>query len=227
MSNNQDNKSETSHPRRRATGRSRSFKRVDLVLNTVMANLGLDRRLREHTLFSLWPVLVGERWAARSRPLFIDSESALVITVSDASTGQELSLLKSSILSKVKASARSIGVSISKLRFDLKHYHDADEQDALPSSRRSAPPEPLPGEVDSLNLSQQDLRALSELAASLESNPQPPVAAERVLAVFTRQLKLRRWMQENNFPTCSLCHNPTRSLHGPDNLCLECLWKHR
>jgi len=62
---------------------------VNNVLNQVMSKLGLDKRLREHTFLTLWPTFVNGAIADRSRPLFIDSDRNLVVSVADSATGQE------------------------------------------------------------------------------------------------------------------------------------------
>src|SRR3990167_1228540 len=113
----------------------KSFKRLSYVLNRVVSNLGLDERLRQHTLMELWPQLVGDPWAKRSRCLFMDSERFLVVTVQDASTGQELSFLKGQILGTLRKAARAIGIDINGLRFDLKHFHRASARELMQQSQ--------------------------------------------------------------------------------------------
>ncbi len=79
---------------------------VNQVLNKVVGKLGLDRRLKEHALMSLWPSVAGEMFATCSRPLFLDHEGNIVIAVKDASVGQELSLLKVDLAKKMRAMPR-------------------------------------------------------------------------------------------------------------------------
>jgi hypothetical protein len=100
-----------------------AFTSISNVLNEVMGRLGLDRRLREQTLLNLWPVIVGDAFASKTRPLFIDNQNILVIAVQDASTAQELSFFKREITNKFKQAGVGTGVNIAGLRFDLKHYH--------------------------------------------------------------------------------------------------------
>src|SRR5262249_29166343 len=115
---------------------SSQFKRAGQVLNRVLSKLGLDQRLRENTLMNLWPVLLGEPWASRSRCLFIDTQGTLVVSVADASTGQELSLMKSQLLRRVNAAAQSMSLNIKGIRFDLKHFYERAAQ-SLPDIRLS------------------------------------------------------------------------------------------
>ncbi len=206
--------------------KARNFKRVNYVLNSVMTKLGLERRLREHTLMSLWPTLVGPPWSNRSRPLFIDAESKLVVSVSDAATGQELSLLKSEILKKVRAAGRSIGVAISGLRFDLKHYHANPEEEALSQAAAVSLPEPTAAELEAVELPEYSLAELLALKSDLESAPVGPInpSPERILMVFETELRMREWMRQKGFPICAECRHPVRTLHGKERLCVACLW---
>jgi hypothetical protein len=207
-------------------GKARNFKRVNYVLNNVMTKLGLERRLREHTLMSLWPTLVGPPWSNRSRPLFIDAEFKLVVSVSDAATGQELSLLKSDILTKVKAAGRAVGVTITGLRFDLKHYYGSQAEELLSQAVSPSLPEPTAAELASIELSEHNLAELAVLKTDLENstagaaNPLPA----RILIVFENELRRREWMRQKGFPTCAQCRHPVRTLHGRERLCPACFW---
>lgn len=102
---------------------AKEFARVADVLNQLTLNLGLDRRLREHALMELWPTLAGDIFAKCSRPLFIDSASNLVVSVKDASVGQELSLTKRNLLPSLQRAAATLGLKINGIRLDLKSYH--------------------------------------------------------------------------------------------------------
>jgi hypothetical protein len=100
---------------------------INSILNTVSDRLNLGRRLKEHAVMEMWPLVVGITWAQRTRPLCIDKQSNLVVSVADASTGQELSLLKPQIMSKLVSAANSAGVELAGLRFDLKHFHEGGD----------------------------------------------------------------------------------------------------
>ncbi len=97
---------------------------INSILSTVTDRLNLNRRLQEHVVMDMWPQIVGAAWAERTRPLCVDKQSNLVVSVADASTGQELSLLKPQIMSKLVSAASSTGVKLAGLRFDLKHFHE-------------------------------------------------------------------------------------------------------
>jgi hypothetical protein len=204
--------------------KGRAFKRVNYVLTNVMSKLGLDKRLREHTLMNLWPVFVGEKWATRSRPLFIDAEIKLVVAVSDASTAQELSLTRGEILNKLRKAGRSLGIDLAGIRFDLKHYHSPPPLDVLPAAVAPAFPEPEAGDLEKISLGGEDQEELSRLKAALSQNEEAGqvISSARILSVFEKELRVRQWMRENSFPLCRACGNPARSLQGPGQLCVTC-----
>jgi Dna[CI] antecedent, DciA len=136
--------------------------------------LGLDKRLKEHALLNLWPMMIGPVFSDKSRPLFIDHESNLVIAVKDASVAQELSLLKPEIIKKMRVAAHSLGLKINGMRFDLKHYYggtpslsDGERFQVHKQTRRA---EPTPEELDEINLSESDRQELAALKAELPAN---------------------------------------------------------
>ena len=102
-----------------------NFATMSNLMNKLVVKLGLDQRLKEHALMYLWPSVVGETFATNSRCLFIDNERKLVVSVKDASVGQELSLLRREILRKMQIAAHNLGVKIEGIRFDMKHFHHA------------------------------------------------------------------------------------------------------
>lgn len=173
---------------------------------------------------NLWPLLVGEPWCSRSRPVFIDAEARLVVAVSDAVTAQELSLLKPEIYRKLKAAGRSIGVDLSGLRFDLKRYHGGHSEDGALAAAARHLPEATADELAAIALPEADLAQLAKLSADLSGLREESelVSSERVVTLFERELRLRHWMKANGYPICSRCRSPVRSLRDPDRLCVPC-----
>lgn len=208
----------------RLSAKGKAMKRVSSVLNNVVNKLGLDRRLREHTLMALWPALAGHSWAKRSRPVFIDADGKLVVAVADASTGQELSLMKSELFKKVSAAARSVGVEISGLRFDLKNYYVKDTS-FDPRRVASGLAQPTADDLAAVELPAEDLQELASLKVALnERKDSQLIPAERIISVFEHELRLRRWMRQSDYPICQSCKHPARSLYGQPGLCLSCFW---
>jgi hypothetical protein len=208
---------------------------VNDVLSKVMSSLGLERRLREHTLASLWPTFVSGAVADRSRPLFIDNERQLVVSVANAATGQELSMLKTKILSKLIPAARSLGIEIRGIRLDMKYYRAIadDTAVAMPETKPLAGPDDE--QMDAVQLTEAENQQLKQLREDLfqkttDDEIKTPVK-EKILRLFEIELRLRRWRLENGFPACHQCGNPADRLHqrrsskgNQPGYCLACIY---
>lgn len=64
----------------------------------------------------VWHQIVGPRVADRSHPAFLDASGVLLIHVPDAVWAQELSLLSSTIVTRLRA----LGMNVQSLRFAVK-----------------------------------------------------------------------------------------------------------
>ncbi len=104
------------------------FTNINNILPKVLTQYGLDKRMYEHALFSLWPSIVDEIYACRSAPLYLDSNNILVITVKDSSTAQEFSFLKPSILKKMQQIALTLGLTVNEPAFRFKAISDTDKR---------------------------------------------------------------------------------------------------
>jgi hypothetical protein len=211
-----------------------SFATINNVLSRLVTKLGLDRRLKEHALMGLWPVVAGDFFAKQSRPLFIDTENSLVVTVKDASVAQELSLKKREILRKLQQAATSLGMTVSGLRFDLKHYHGTRTDMALEASLRVKPlPDPTDLELAAIDLSTEELGQLAIVAQELRETEQNTGGglsqeinlASRMAAICEREIRLRKWRIARGYPQCSLCQEAVTLLHGSGGHCMECFYR--
>lgn len=205
--------------------RKKSWSPVSTVLTQLLSRLGLERRLREHTLVSLWPTIVEPQVAERTRPLFLDSEGKLVVSVRDASTGQELSLRKTELTKSLQKIARGIGIQVTGMRFDLKHFH-APQQGNLPIHQTPSLPEPTNDHLTEVNLAEEQLASLAELRRSLESDSNIHTSLiPRILTAYERELRLKSWRIKNNYPICPSCSEPCDVLHGRKALCADCFYE--
>lgn len=197
---------------------------VNSVLNRVMSKLGLDKRLREHTFLSLWPTFVPSAIADRSRPLFIDAERNLVVSVADAATGQELSMMKTRVLAKVAAAGRSLGIEIRGIRPDMKHYHSASTMVIHPLASDERLAVPTDAELAAITLNAAEQEELSNLREELAGTQ----AGGRMVKLYERELRLRRWRIAHKYPCCDECGNPVERLHknraGLD-VCIACQYR--
>lgn len=212
-------------PQQRSDKSSRKpeLQAVDAVLPNVLSRLGLDRRLKEHSLMQMWQTVAPAPIAERSRPLFIDSQHNLVVTVKDAAVAQEISLHKNQLVPQLSRIAKTLAIEFKGIRVDLKHYHKAQQPEEVPTEE----PLPLPQESDlaEIHLSKYENGLIQDLSNKLEAEHSPPEAASRVLKTFERLLRLNQWRRLNGYPICRNCNNPVFRLHerGNDKLCFTCI----
>lgn len=206
---------------------------INTVLNKVVSGLGLEKRLRENALISLWPQVAGETLAPKSRPLFIDIERNLVVAAASGSVAQELSLMKPQLMRHLNKLAASLNVEVKGIRLDLKHFH-RDPFDDVVEPPRVPPAQPEPEELEKLDLSVDDVASLSQLAESL-AKPESGVAdnpelKSRILRLYEREMRIRIWRRHQNYPLCQHCGDPAPRLHtlkgSVDNrrVCPACLY---
>jgi hypothetical protein len=168
--------------------------------------------------------------ADRSRPLFIDAERNLVISVADAATGQELSMMRSRVLAKVSAAARSLGIEISGIRPDLKHYHSNSTCVVHPLSSEERLPAPTEAELAAITLNESEHEEISKLAEELTAGGGSADTNARMVKLYERELRIRRWRLAHKYPTCAECGNPVERLHKketrglPTAVCIACLY---
>jgi hypothetical protein len=223
-----------------------NFAAMAALLPKVLRKLGMDNRLKEHTFMSLWPHVVGEPFGRLARPLFIDSQKNLVVAVRDASVGQEISFVKGKLLVKLRHAAVGLGLEISGMRFDLKHFHDKPLEEYAEFHLPVALPEPAEETLRNWPLCSEDQRELANMAARLEVNSQIPalgatVQAEdkaqaqeaehaarlnrRIYLLFEKELRLKRWREAQGFPRCSQCGEVSSRLYGREAICSLCFAK--
>ncbi len=173
----------------------RSMSSVNKVLSSVVSSLNLDKRLKEHTLMSLWLTIIGEPFASKSRPLFIDHEGSMVIAVSEAAVGQELSLMRTQLVKRLRIAGNGLGVEIRGIRFDMKHFHRKEEtviaqESAGAGRQRRIENTPGPQELASVTLTEEefaDIQALkTRLTAADGDNPQ---MHDRIVALYEKGTK--------------------------------------
>lgn len=205
---------------------------LETLLPGVMGKMGLEKRLKEHSFMQLWFNVCGSSLKDLSRPLYIDHERNLVIGASNAAVAQEISLMRSKLLSELGRMARSLGLELKGIRIDLKNFHQPQEkpQEVL---ERPALKEPAAGELEELMLSKSDQELLKKISQDIAAeNPDPATSDslrasinKRVMQAFERQLKLQVWRRLNGYPVCQSCDLPSPRLHAlhGNNICFTCL----
>ena len=92
----------------------RKFSKIGELLPQILNRLGLDRRFKEQQVLNLWPGVVGEELAARTRATRVDN-GVLYVRVDHGAWMQELHFIEKELLRKLRA--QSPGVTLNKIRF--------------------------------------------------------------------------------------------------------------
>jgi predicted nucleic acid-binding Zn ribbon protein len=95
----------------------RKFTRLGELLPSILSKLGLDQRFKEQQVLNLWPTVVGEELAARTKATKLD-RGVLYVHVDHGAWMQELHFIEKDLLRKIRA--QSPGVVLKKIRFSSK-----------------------------------------------------------------------------------------------------------
>ena len=95
----------------------RKFTRLGELLPSILSKLGLDQRFKEQQVLNLWPTVVGEELAARTKATKVD-RGVLYVHVDHGAWMQELHFIEKDLLRKLRA--QSPGVVLRKIRFSSK-----------------------------------------------------------------------------------------------------------
>jgi hypothetical protein len=90
------------------------FARVGDLLPAVLKSLGLDRKLKQQEIISIWPEVVGTEIAARTQAYKVD-KGVLFVRVDHSAWILELHFMEKEILKKLKSRAPEI--DIKRIRF--------------------------------------------------------------------------------------------------------------
>jgi hypothetical protein len=99
--------------RKRTSSGPGSPQPISGLIDKVMGNLGLSQSYRGWQVVALWPEIVGEHYAARSRAIRF-SEGVLFVAVEDAAWRQELSMQVDEVMKKIHK--YPFGRAVSRIR---------------------------------------------------------------------------------------------------------------
>jgi hypothetical protein len=207
-----------------------SLASMSTVLSQVLGKYGLEQRMKEHAFMDLWQDIVDEPFKKVSRPLFIDYEGNLVISVQDAIVAQELSFHRGQLMKKLAPFARGVGLRINGIRFDLKHFKEAEDSEMFTLSRRQAEARlsvtATEAELAQVELPDHDLNELAKLKAKLDlgalDGDHDPATTDRIVRMYERELRRKAWRETKGFDACSQCGYVDSRMYGVTNLCRMC-----
>ena len=131
------------------------------------------------------------------------------------------------LLKKINVAAKSMGFVIKGIRLDLKHFHAKPITELQPQGGGPRLPEPDDGQLEAVELREEERLQVAQLLADLRDNVQldgSPVSPERVAALLEKELRLRHWRKAHGYPQCSACGIPASVLHDDDRICLPCFY---
>lgn len=97
--------------------KDRNFTRIGDLLPSVLSKLGLEQRFKEQKVLALWPSVVGDDLAARTKATRLD-RGVLHVRVDHGAWMQELHFMEKELLRRLRA--QSPGVKLTKIQFSSK-----------------------------------------------------------------------------------------------------------
>jgi hypothetical protein len=163
-------------------------------MRRALKGLNLDQRMKEARAMALWPDVVGEMLAARTRPLHVN-RGTLVVAVASSAWAQQLSLLKPQLIAKL---AERVGPNVIR---DLRW--------------RTGPQESLPGPEELASEAGAGGRALppapplpaseAQAIARLTGGIPDAKLAERIARTLEAQARRRLRQRESGWAPCRRC----------------------
>ena len=95
----------------------RKFTKLGDLLPSVLKRFGLERRFKEQQVLTLWPTVVGDELAARTKATKID-RGVLFVHVDHGAWLQELHFIEKDLIAKLRELVP--GVTIKKIRFSAR-----------------------------------------------------------------------------------------------------------
>jgi predicted nucleic acid-binding Zn ribbon protein len=95
----------------------RKFTRLGELLPSILSKLGLEQRFKEQKVLNLWPTVVGDELATRTKATKVD-RGVLYVRVDHGAWMQELHFIEKDLLRKLRAQAP--GVRLTRIRFSSK-----------------------------------------------------------------------------------------------------------
>ena len=166
-------------------------------LGRALRALNMDDRVKESRAMALWPDVVGEVTAARTRPLHVN-RGTMVVAVASSAWANQLNLLKSRYLEGIAARVGP-GV-IQDLRWRVAVLQPGDDPAADPLDLAGAKPAPRP-QRPAPALDDAEREAIAREVAAIDD----PRLAARMAEVLTAQAARRKRLRDVGWIPCQRC----------------------
>lgn len=91
--------------------------KISEVILQVKENLGIEKSLKIVALQEIWPLITNLEISQHTEPKYFDKENNLVIVSKSSALTTELSMEKTSILSKLKEATKHTDITFKDIRF--------------------------------------------------------------------------------------------------------------
>lgn len=182
-------------------------------LKFALRGLDMDQRLAESRAMALWPEIVGEVTAGKTRALHVN-RGTLVIQVTSSVWANQLNLMKPTLLASI---ASKVGAGVIK---DLRWKSgavDASDKDAVDAGMIVAPAR---RKVEETPLTERETAAIARQAAQVED----PKLSERLAKLLEAQARRKHRLQAAGWLACHRCgclHDPAAE-PAQSKLCPVC-----
>jgi len=110
--------------RRKKEG-NKPVQNLSSVLPALQHALGLDEKVKQLALLSVWTAIVAPRFREVTRPLMVKTEGhrrILVVAVAHGAIGTELSFMTTELKAKLNTYTPQTGLSVDDIRFQVQRF---------------------------------------------------------------------------------------------------------
>lgn len=210
------------------TNKNQEIEGIKAITDRLAKQLGIERGLKEITLVSLWPDIVGPRFKDKSKAVSVMKKSGydtILVAVSSSIISQELFMFKKDIVAKISKTARSLGFNVTDIFFSVKLWEEVKNKQIKPDKQEESAhyfvKTPTDEEIKHVIVPEDVVNLIKE---SIQDQKFSTIEMkERMLSTIIKDIKIQIWRKNNGFPCCKNCGIPV-NYYNPDQetLCPSC-----
>lgn len=208
---------------------SRDLQKVGIILNKFVKNFGIDKRLKERVVVSLWPQMVGKAFSDCTKAVSVfrkQDHEVLLVAVSSSSITQELQFYKKDLIKRVVSLTSMLDFNIRDIIFSHKIWKETSESNENKDSDGEVfyvfKKSPTQIELDNIPIPDSIINNVRESIISQDFITDDQ--KQRFLNTVMKDIKTQIWKKNNGFPCCNRCGVPI-NFYNPkkEQLCPACL----
>ncbi|MDB5095632.1 MAG: hypothetical protein JWM80_53 [Cyanobacteria bacterium RYN_339] len=161
-------------------------------LKGALRGLNLDQRMRESQAMALWPDIVGDVTAGKTRPLYVN-RGTLVVQVASSAWAHQLSLLKPRLLALIE---ERVGPGVIRdLRMKSGTEPEPDAPAEMPEPRRKR------GRADETPLPADEQEQIARQARGVED----PMLQDRLRKLLIANARRKHRLRAAGWEACQRC----------------------